>query len=145
MSQHFSHKFKATSLAARGGIARFMRWLRATGLPPAAAEDVEIAFAEAVNNVIEHAYGGCRGRKIAIRARLSQTELEVRLVDSGLPLPGGHVPRRLRLDLDRPRDALPEGGFGWTMIHQLTGHVRYERRSGRNVLTLRFPLTGAAG
>lgn len=145
MTQHFSHKFDATSLAARDGIAEVMRGVHAIGLPPAAAEDVEIALAEAVNNVIEHAYAGCRHHKIAVRARLSETELELRLVDNGRPLPGGHVPRHPCLDLDHPRDALPEGGFGWTMIHQLTGHVRYQRRSGRNVLTLRFFLTGAAG
>ncbi len=145
MTQNFSHKFDATSLTARGGVAEVMGWLHAKGLPPAAAGDVEIALTEAVNNIIEHAYGGCKRRKIAVRARLSTTELELRLVDNGRPLPGGHVPRHPCLDLDRPRDALPEGGFGWTMIHQLTGDVRYQRRNGRNVLTLRFLLTGVAG
>ena len=145
MTQHFSKKFDATSLAARDGIAEVMRWLHAMGLPPVAAGNVEIAFTEAVNNIVEHAYDGCTRHKIAVRARLSRTELELRLVDNGRPLPGGHVPRRPDLDLDRPRDALPEGGFGWTMIQQLTGHIRYQRRSGRNVLTLSFVLAGSAG
>ena len=145
MSQQFSHKFHATCSAARDGIAGVMGRLQAMGLPPAAAQDVEIALAEAVNNVIEHAYCGRKGHKIAVRVRLSKTALELTLSDSGRPLPGGRVPRESCPDLDRPRNELPEGGFGWGLIHQLTDHVRYERRNGRNLLSLLFRLTGANG
>jgi len=145
MSQQFSHKFHATSPAARDGIAGVMGRLHAMGLPPAAAGDVEIALAEAVNNVIEHAYCGRKGHKIAVRARLSKTALELTLSDNGRPLPGRHVPQGACPDLDRPRNDLPEGGFGWGLIHQLTDHVRYERRKGQNLLSLLFRLTGANG
>ncbi|WP_348540063.1 hypothetical protein [Ruegeria sp. HKCCE4148] len=33
---------------------------------------------------------------------------------------------------------MPEGGFGWFLIHQLTSDIQYERRDGCNRLSLRF-------
>ncbi len=141
MSQHCSHRFKATELAARDGIAAVMARLRAFGLPEGAAGDVELALAEVVNNVIEHAYRGNPGGRIQVTGELSTGLLELRISDSGRPLPGGRIPPFRTADLNRPRAELPEGGFGWPLIRQLSDAVRYERAGTCNTLSMRFNLT----
>lgn len=142
MSHQSSFEFDATDLAARDGIGSVIGRLRASGLPATLAGDVELALVEAVNNVIEHAFGGKPGHRIAVHARLSETMLDLRIIDDGRPLPGGRVPPAKPLDLDVPRADLPEGGFGWALIHRLADQVDYERRDARNMLSLRFRLTG---
>ncbi|MDF1717048.1 MAG: ATP-binding protein [Antarcticimicrobium sp.] len=142
MSHQCSFEFDATDLAARDGIGGVIGRLRASGLPATLVGDVELALVEAVNNVIEHAFGGKPGHRIAIHARLSEAMLDLRIIDDGRPLPGGRVPQAKSLDPGLPRADLPEGGFGWTLIHQLTDQVDYQRRDACNMLSLRFRLTG---
>ena len=50
--------FKATELEARSAIAETSGRLRAAGVPSARADEIEIALAEAINNVVEHAFAG---------------------------------------------------------------------------------------
>jgi len=38
---------------------------------------------------------------------------------------------------------LPEGGFGWIMIQQLTKSLKYQRIKGENHLELIMPLASA--
>lgn len=134
-------------MAAREGLATVMAQLRALGLPAGAAGDVELALAEVVNNVIEHGYAGKPAGEVRVEGCLSSGTLELRVSDTGCPLPGGRVPPSDILDLEGPPGDLPEGGFGWALILQLTDAVRYERRGTRNTLTLRFrvPDAGNAG
>ncbi|WP_165937643.1 ATP-binding protein [Antarcticimicrobium sediminis] len=142
MSHHSSHSFKANERTVRDGITTVMSQLRARGLADQHAGDVELALVEVVNNVVEHGYAGLGGGLIHIDAQLSATGLDLCVSDFGRPLPGGHVPPMQAVDLDCPRAALPEGGFGWSLIHQLTDVLRYERRGTRNTLLMRFFLTG---
>jgi len=138
MGQHFLHRFDATEAAARDGLAAVMDRLRKLGLPQAAAGNVELALAEVVNNVVEHGYRGKVGGEILVEGRLSRTGLDLVVSDTGRPLPGGRVPPVRPIDPGTLRRDLPEGGFGWALIHQLTDALRYERRGARNRLSMRF-------
>ncbi|TDK46235.1 ATP-binding protein [Antarcticimicrobium luteum] len=142
MSQRSSHRFDATQLAARDGITAVMAQLRAQGLPDRAAGDVELALAEVVNNVVEHGYAGAPGGEVRVDADLTGARLELRVVDTGRPLPGGHLPPCRTVDLDRPPAELPEGGFGWGLIYSLTDTLRYDRKGVCNTLSMRFFLDG---
>ncbi|MDX2483263.1 MAG: ATP-binding protein [Pseudodonghicola sp.] len=131
----------ANERTTRDGIAVVMAQLRAHGLPDRLSGDVELALVEVVNNVVEHGHAGLGGGLVRIDAQLSATGLDLCVSDFGRPLPGGHIPPMQAVDLDCPRAALPEGGFGWSLIHQLTDALRYERRGTRNTLLMRFSLT----
>lgn len=140
MSQLSSHSFDATELAARDGIAAVMGQLGALGLPDALAGDVELALAEVVNNVVEHGYAGIPNGAVDVDGRLADGWLELRVSDTGRPLPGGHLPTFRPTDPGRLRQELPEGGFGWGLIYRLTDALRYHHDGTRNTLSMRFRL-----
>lgn len=134
--------FCATELAAREAIAGITGRLRKAGLEPNRAGDVEIALAEAINNVVEHAYASPDPGDVRVLCSLRPAHLDIRICDTGSPLPKSRVPSGLAVDVSVPRADLPEGGFGWFLIRELTSDIRYDRCGLINHLSLRFDLRG---
>ncbi|MEM0987369.1 MAG: ATP-binding protein [Pseudomonadota bacterium] len=97
---------------------------------------VRLCVAEALNNIVEHAYDGAEGRPIFANVAIRDDRYEVVLIDEGKPLPDNTIPDG-KADFD-PDDFenLPEGGFGWMLILTQMDAVAYERREGCNVLRL---------
>ncbi|TAG25673.1 MAG: ATP-binding protein [Rhodobacterales bacterium] len=145
-----SHSFVLASdpLAVRAGLAKM------AGVPPLSQltsdqrGTVEVVLAEVLNNVAEHAYAGGPGQ-ISVSLRLLGARLACQVTDSGLPMPGNQLPAG-----DLPGQAadpavgyadlalsdLPEGGFGWHLIRQLTVGLHYVRAGGQNKLSFTIPL-----
>lgn len=98
---------------------------------------VELCVAEAVNNVSEHAYRGAPGA-VEVELLASGTALEIRIADDGVEMDPRRLANAARLQDFAPDDldSLPEGGMGLHLIRTLTQSARYERRAGRNFLTL---------
>ena len=139
MAKAFHRRIAADGMAVRALLYEMRDWLSQVGLDDASCGKIEIALAEALNNVVEHAYAGTPG---AIRMEMTHTEgdLQVTLRDKGAALPrlrppAGHPPA-----LHDERDALPEGGFGWFLIRNLTRGLHYAHDAGENRLTLVFDL-----
>ena len=109
---------------------------------PDTVDTLRLCIAEALNNIVEHAYQGAEGRPIYADVRFNPKSYEIMLIDEGQPMPGGNVPSgEVDFDLD-DFDALPEGGFGWMLIHSQMDAVDYERRDGCNVLRLEKKIEG---
>lgn len=140
MADRFALNFPAEERAASRAMTETLQKLGVLGLPAHRAGDVQIALAEAVNNILEHAYGGSRCGMVEIEARLTPACLTLILRDSGRALPGGTLPAAKLPDLTVDARDLPEGGFGWFLIAELTSHIHYQRRDGRNQLTLGFDI-----
>lgn len=101
----------------------------------------EIVLAEALNNIVEHAYARHQG-DIEVTIRVATGSLDCTISDHGLPIPGETLPAgRLPQMLDL--DDLPEGGFGWHMIRSLSRDLAYCRVDGRNELTFRLETQAA--
>lgn len=102
---------------------------------------IELVLAEALNNVVEHAYPepGSTG-KIDVSAHMLDNGLAFKIQDRGKAMPDGHAPLGTQADLDVDLSDLPEGGFGWFLIRDLAKDVMYERVGGTNVLTLRLAI-----
>lgn len=141
MAETFACSFTATELDARSGISQVVERLRDLDLPRERLEDVQIALAEAVNNVVEHAYPGHSTGNVDIRCKLSDQELRIRISDAGPPFPDGKLPEGAPRDISGPLETLPEGGFGWYLIRELTNEVHYERENGNNQLSLCFEIS----
>ena len=106
------------------------------GMDPEATDLLRLCVAEALNNIVEHAYDGAEGRPIFADVKFAPDKLEVLLIDEGKAMPKGQVPTGEReIDFD-DLDSLPEGGFGWMLINTQMDDVDYERREGCNVLRL---------
>jgi serine/threonine-protein kinase RsbW len=126
-------------LAVRQGLGV----LFATPLMRALSADdrgtAEIVLAEAVNNIVEHAYATYSGT-IELTLTCQGASLCCSLIDHGLSMPGDQLPAGR---LGSPED-LAEGGFGWHLIRTLSQDLAYARDGTRNRLSFRL-VTGQSG
>lgn len=93
---------------------------------------VEIAVAEALNNINEH--GGALAH---LNGRAGPLRIDITIVDHGPPLPQATLSPAAPPPAHLPT-TLPEGGFGWPLIHALTSEVAYQRIGDENRLRLGF-------
>lgn len=133
-----SFRARTGGLAVRSLLARAMRALSGWGYPPQGRGAVELVLAEVLNNVAEHGYGQRDGGLVRLELRLTGGQLACTVTDHGAPYPGGTLPAGRPAPVNRPTDALPEGGFGWHLIREMTAELRYTRKDNRNELTLLF-------
>lgn len=112
--------------------------LRFLCLPEMTLGTVEIVLAEVMNNVVEHAYQNTGQGVIGLTCRARGGLLMFELSDYGQPMPGLSLPGKKHHALCGPMSELPEGGFGWGLIRDMTLSLSYRRWGGRNLL--RFTL-----
>lgn len=122
-------KPEAVRSALEEGHAVLAGW----GYPPHLCEAVELVVAEALNNVVEHAYAGGPG-DIVLRMRPAGLGVTCLVYDAGAPMPDG--PPDTATPEVEPDGEFPEGGFGWPLIRMLCERVRYRRHRGGNALLL---------
>ncbi|MFN3277419.1 MAG: ATP-binding protein [Paracoccus hibiscisoli] len=104
---------------------------------------LELVLAEVMNNVAEHAPLGQAAPGpgplpvIHLCIVRHNSGLACALTDDGVSLPDDCLlPRSLP---DMVADDLPEGGFGWFLIQDLTQALCYYREESRNYLAFSIP------
>ncbi len=96
--------------------------------------EIELSLAEAINNIIKHAYKGKTDKSINISLDVLGRKLEIILEDFGIPRENIGAPT-LNFDPE-DIDSLPEGGMGLFIIEQLMDETKYERIGNKNIFTL---------
>ena len=97
-------------------------------------KEIELSLAEALNNIIKHAYKGNESNKIEIRMSIDDSQFKVILTDFGLARNNVGKPV---LEFDpNDIDSLPEGGMGLYIIEQLMDENIYYRDGEKNTFTL---------
>ena len=130
--------FPSTPISVRAALKRALQGLADLRLGRDERDKVELVLAEVMNNVCEHAYRGLTEGVIELHVERDGAGLLCHVLDDGLPMPGGEPPGGPPVELDRSAHELPEGGFGWFLIHELTSDLAYQRIDGRNRLTFRL-------
>jgi serine/threonine-protein kinase RsbW len=130
----------ATALDVRRMLGELRTCLRDTNLSGEDVGTVEIALAEALNNIVEHAYRPDTPGTITLTVSIGPAVLSCELRDEGVALPGLAPPCAAAPNVTGPRERLPEGGFGWSLIFALTARLRYLRDGTENRLILDFDL-----
>lgn len=125
-------------LAVRNLLGEAMVALADWGHPAEARSAVELVLAEALNNVVEHGYGFREGGPLGLEMELTAETLTCTITDHGRPFPDEALPEGRAASLEGPTAELPEGGFGWHLIRQMTSDLHYQRNDGRSKLTLHF-------
>lgn len=146
LSQHLHPQLKPVELrlahgddAVRDALSRLLRALNPLNLCQEEAGTVELVLAEALNNIVEHAFPDAdQLGMISISVMQRVNGLHVRIIDDGLPMPDGAAPLGLPQEVDLEVPDLPEGGFGWFLIRDLAKDVQYKRTAIGNQLDLRL-------
>lgn len=116
-------------------VSHICSWLESHGVQAEVRQELELVLAEALNNVVEHAYLFRHDGEIEIKIVLTPDELTATITDSGQKFDGPPPLKEVDLDATAFED-LPEGGFGWNLIRTLTDDIAFERKDGHNCLRL---------
>jgi len=125
-------------MAVRSALEYARQSWQGAGVDPGICDTGEQVLAEVLNNVVEHAQAGRPHGQIELDTRLGTDGVICAVRDDGTEMPGRELPQGQLHDLTAHIDDLPEGGFGWHMIHTLTEDLSYDRQNGWNRLVFRI-------
>jgi len=135
----FRISVQSSELAVRDALRQLLEGLKPLSLDVEEAGTVELVMAEALNNIVEHAYPGDDPTgSIEITCEHAKDGLHLTVVDTGQGMPDGQTPVGAAVDLDVDLCDMPEGGFGWFLIKDLAKDVVYRRDALENHLSLRL-------
>lgn len=129
----------ATERSVRRGLQTIKSGMSDLNMSQDDWSTIELVVAEVLNNIVEHAYQESGDGLIETHLDYTKEALNCRIIDTGCRMPNGELPDGAQKNLDCDIADLPEGGFGWFLIHQLTQDLNYERDSNRNTLSFRLP------
>lgn len=132
--------FRATFDNVRLAVENAMAKLAPLRLSEEDTTSIELILAEALNNVVEHAYPPGQPGNVKLVMRHGRAGILIEVRDTGKPMPDGKTPLGLHPHEKQPDEALPEGGFGWYLIRQLARDVVYDRENGENFLIFRVAI-----
>lgn len=133
-------KVPATPEGTRSAILQILRMIDPTDIAEDDLYALEIALAEGLNNIVEHAYAAEEDGQIEIRVEEIESGLAFEIWDDGVPMPTGRLPLGRAADPERPAHEQAEGGYGLFLIRQLARKLRYGRVGERNRLSFRISL-----
>lgn len=93
----------------------------------------QLALEEIVLNVINHGFGGETGHIIPVTLTAEHGRVIATVTDDA---PAFDPLARPPVDINAPLEDRPIGGLGIHLVKKLMTNVAYERRDGRNILTL---------
>jgi anti-sigma regulatory factor (Ser/Thr protein kinase) len=119
--------------AIRPANAAAMIWLQDNGVGEAAELLANLAVEELVTNCIKYGYADQGEHFIEIRMAVDGGELVIEIIDDGLPFDPLQQPSP---DITLPPESRNIGGLGIHLLRTLSDAMTYERRDGRNRVTL---------
>lgn len=135
-----SVRLQGTLSQVRKSLALIRTEVVASGASADFCGRVETVVAEVLNNVVEHALvDGQAGNLVTIKARFLDHGCRFQITDTGRPLPEGKLPEKHLPSVETAFENLPEGGFGWALVHTLAHSIRYTRTSRFNRLSFVVP------
>lgn len=138
--QDFS--FSASSGNVRAVLRRVVSAL-GESLTEDAAGMVELALAEALNNIVEHAYADLPPGPIRLSLTRQPGSVVCLIKDEGRPMPNLEAPDGALQKVANRVEDLPEGGWGWSLIRALTTDLHYRRQANQNQLTFQIPVAAS--
>lgn len=137
---HLRLQFPGDEQAVRGALRVMVSELHKTSHSTELLSTAELVLAEVLNNVVEHAYVDHEDGHIDVEVTRMPDEIRFCVHDDGHPMPEGVIPAGEAQNLDVALEDLPEGGYGWFLIRELTSDLKYDRIDGRNELNFRVPI-----
>ena len=126
-SEHYSLVMRNDILQ----IPTLAEWIEMIGLPQELNMPINLALEEAVSNVMLYAYPGKSGQ-VLVECDKSD-KLVFTITDSGVPF---DPTKQKEADITLSVEERAIGGLGIHLVRQLMDDIRYERKDGKNILTL---------
>lgn len=143
LSQTIEKRIPADYRWVRRAIHEVEDELVAGGICSEDIGSIAIVLAEALNNVVEHAFETSEGEEITLIIRARRNSLIFEIRDSGRPMPKGRAPiGNHPMSEFNQFDTTPEGGYGWFLIRELVQDLVYDRQNDQNILFFRYRLSG---
>jgi len=138
----FGVSVQSGQMAVRDALSKLLDGLAPLSLDVEEAGTVELVMAEALNNIVEHAYpDGDAAGPIDITCEHQDDGLHLTVIDRGRGMPDGRTPLGAQVEVDVALNDMPEGGFGWFLIKDLAKNVTYQRIGSENHLNLRLAVS----
>lgn len=138
--QEFIFSTAGNEIAVRTALTDVITDLKVLGLTGEEYGTIELVLAEVMNNIVEHAYADKSDGLIKLEIRPKPDGLHCKLIDDGYAMPDGNAPSGVLASMDCEIEDLPEGGFGWFLIRDLTRDLQYVRQNEENILEFRFAI-----
>ncbi|MEH6833577.1 MULTISPECIES: ATP-binding protein [Falsihalocynthiibacter] len=136
--QHISITLPGNALAVRSALENILEQLMAFGFSGENCSVTELVLAEVMNNIVEHAYANGDPGPILISISAKGLDLSIEIIDHGDPMPHYSLPQATQTNLDCALDDLPEGGWGWLIIHEIAENLVYNRIGASNHLSFQL-------
>ena len=136
----FESTFHATEDDARRVLERVNAFVAGHVDAPDKASELVIVISEAVNNVVEHAYAQIARQDVHLKLQVLRNKAVVDLRDNGHPFPQHLLGQKTLPRTEVQLDDMPEGGFGWPVIHALVDEISHERDTNENRLSFSMSL-----
>lgn len=120
-------------LAVRAALQTVDKKLITLGMTKDSCLTVQLVLAEALNNIVKHAYSDIAGA-IELTIQPLPNHLRCDLTDVGHAMPLLELPQGRTARDNTALPDLPEGGFGWLLIRRFTQDLGYHRQDGKNHL-----------
>lgn len=120
-----------TLFGVRDAIEHLRALLKQKRVDDLTLASVEIVVTEVLNNIVEHALSAVTGW-FELRCAISKHDLAFQITDNGREMPFGRLPAGIPPDIKGPRHELPEGGWGWSLVHTLADDLHYQRNDSLN-------------
>ena len=111
----------------------FDRFCAEHGVPAGPAWKLHVVLDELLSNVVRHAYAGRAAGEIDVELDFVPASISATVIDDGPPFDPLLQPEPRT---EAPLEERTAGGLGIALVRSLTDTVRYERREGRNALTV---------
>lgn len=130
-----SSRVTATPGAVREALLELREKLQRARIDADLCGTMELVLAEAMNNIVEHAFDTPAQQSLRLEIRRGPGRFKITLIDTGRPMPELALPEPRLPSTAGPTLTLPDGGFGWFLIHRLAHAIHYERRGDENHLS----------
>lgn len=129
----FERRFK-NSMAELGlATEAAMRFIESQGISGLASNAANLAIEEMVTNILKFGYDDAMVHEILLRAEVMPRQLLLTIEDDGHEFNPLNAPEP---DINLPVECRTPGGLGIHLVRKLADKMRYERRDGRNRLTI---------
>lgn len=127
----YRSKNDATLFSVRDAMEHVRATLKQRAVDDVTLSSIEIVVTEVLNNIVEHALTEGSGW-FELSCEIKKNELSFHIEDNGLEMPLGRLPEGIPPETHGPRCSLPEGGWGWSLVHTLANDLRYQRNGSIN-------------